>query len=85
MRIHGKKIQLRASQLACICLRTLACACHGRTDMPRTCHGHFLWPMNKEVDVGVDREAGADKEVELVVFNSPVVAVSGIVIFMKSR
>ena len=24
--------------------RTLACACHGRTDMPRTCHGHFLWP-----------------------------------------
>ena len=41
--------------------------------------------LNKEVDVGVDREAGADKEVELVVFNSPVVAVSGIVIFMKSR
>ena len=24
--------------------RTLACACHGRTDVPRICHGHFLWP-----------------------------------------
>ena len=41
--------------------RTLACACHGRTDMPRTCHGHFLWPLRGPCFDAVKQTAAAER------------------------